>query len=155
MKVLRTVWSTFEIQYQVLREYRLYLSLWRHYNQLSPQGINVLLSLSHFNYVFINLYQNSVSHLRFNEILNWINIIFFLPIGQILGLLDMNSQFKFKRKIRTWTGIWTSDLQISSLALYHLSYPGLIDGTGLNLPLEMNAIQALWSVTLSVTIWPT
>ena len=41
--------------------------------------------------------------------------------------------FKFKRKIRTWTGIWTLDLQISSLALYHPSYPGSIDGTGLNL----------------------
>ena len=26
-------------------------------------------------------------------------------------------KFKFKRKILTWTGIWTSDLQISSLAL--------------------------------------
>ena len=28
-----------------------------------------------------------------------------------------------------------------------LSYPGSIDGTGLNIPLESNAIQALWSVT--------
>ena len=34
------------------------------------------------------------------------------------------SLFKFKRKIWNWTGIWTSDLHISSLALYHLSYPG-------------------------------
>jgi hypothetical protein len=34
-----------------------------------------------------------------------------------------------------------------------LSYPGLIDGTGQNLPLESNAIQAcLVSVTQSVTI---
>ena len=41
--------------------------------------------------------------------------------------------------------IWTSDLQISSLALYHLNYPGSIDGTALNLLLENNAIQALWS----------
>ena len=32
--------------------------------------------------------------------------------------------FKLKRKVRTWTGTLTSDLQISSLALYHLSYPG-------------------------------
>jgi hypothetical protein len=30
-----------------------------------------------------------------------------------------------------------------------MSYPGSIDGTALNLPLESNAIQALWSVTLS------
>ena len=30
-------------------------------------------------------------------------------------------KFKFKIKVRTWTGIWTSDLQISSLVLYHLS----------------------------------
>ena len=64
-------------------------------------------------------------------------------------------QVKFKRKIWTWTRIWTSDLQISSLTLYHLSYPCSIDSTGLNLPLESNAMQALWSVTLSVIIWPT
>ena len=44
--------------------------------------------------------------------------------------------FNFKRKIRTWTGIRNSDLQISSLVLYHLSHPGLIDGTGLNISLE-------------------
>ena len=31
----------------------------------------------------------------------------------------------------------------------------VLDDTGLNLPLESYAIQALWSVTLSVTIWPT
>ena len=49
-------------------------------------------------------------------------------------------QFKFKRKIRSWTGIRTSDLQISSLALQNLSYPGSIDGTGLNLSLESNAM---------------
>ena len=42
--------------------------------------------------------------------------------------------------------------QISCLALYHLSYPGSIDSTGLNLPLESNAIQVFWSVTLSVMI---
>ena len=39
-------------------------------------------------------------------------------------------QFRLKRQIRTWSGIWTSDLQIYSLALYYLSYPGSIDGTG-------------------------
>ena len=38
-----------------------------------------------------------------------------------------------KIKIRNWTGIWTSDLQTSSLALYHFSYPGSNDDTGLNL----------------------
>ena len=36
-------------------------------------------------------------------------------------------QFKFKRKTQTWTGIWTSDLQISILALSHLRYLGSID----------------------------
>ena len=46
------------------------------------------------------------------------------------------------------------NLQISSLGLYHMCYPGSIDGTGLNLPLKNNAMQALWSVTLSVIIWP-
>ena len=39
-----------------------------------------------------------------------------------------------------------------SLVLYHLSYPGSVDGTGLNLPLESNSMQAFWSVTLSVII---
>ena len=47
----------------------------------------------------------------------------------------------FKRKIKTWTGILTSDLQISSLGLYNLSYPDSIDGTGLNIFLESNAMQ--------------
>ena len=42
----------------------------------------------------------------------------------------------FKRKIRTWTGIQTSDLQISNLELYYLGYPGSIDGVSLNLSLE-------------------
>ena len=36
----------------------------------------------------------------------------------------------FKRKIRTWTGIQTSDLQISRLTLYYLSNPGSIGATG-------------------------
>ena len=42
-----------------------------------------------------------------------------------------------ERKIRI------SDLRISSLALYHLNYPGSIDGTGLNLSLESNAMQGV------------
>ena len=49
------------------------------------------------------------------------------PIVRVLK----NYNFKFKRKIWTWTGIWISDIQISSLALYHSSYPGSIGGTGL------------------------
>ena len=65
--------------------------------------------------------------------------------------VNIHFKFKFKRQIWSWTGIWISDLQISSMVLYYLSYPHSIDGTGLNLPLESNAIQALWSVT----IWPT
>ena len=43
----------------------------------------------------------------------------------------------FKTKIRSWTGNWTFDFQISRLALYHLSYPVSIDGTSLNLSLEI------------------
>ena len=35
----------------------------------------------------------------------------------------------FNRKIPTCTKIRTSDLEISSLVLYHLSYPGSMDGT--------------------------
>ena len=49
----------------------------------------------------------------------------------------------FKRNIRTWTGIWTSDLQISSLALYH---PSSFGSTGLNFYLESNSMQ-------SVVVW--
>ena len=72
--------------------------------------------------------------------------------------------FKFKRKIRTWTGNWTSDLQISSLALYYLSYPGSLDGTGLNLSPKSNAMQGIvvcnticphftCEITLSYLFW--
>ena len=39
--------------------------------------------------------------------------------------------------------IGTSDLQISSLALYHLNYMGSIDITGLNPSLESNAMQGV------------
>ena len=42
-----------------------------------------------------------------------------------------------KRKIRTWTGIRTLDLHMSSLILYQLSYPGSIANAGLNISLEM------------------
>jgi hypothetical protein len=35
------------------------------------------------------------------------------------------------------------DFQISSLALYHLSYPGSIDGTGLNFSPENNAMRGV------------
>ena len=38
-----------------------------------------------------------------------------------------------REKFEPGPGFWTSDLQISSLALYHSSYIGSIDGTGLNL----------------------
>ena len=47
-----------------------------------------------------------------------------------------------KRKIRTWTGIRTSDLRISSPALYHLSYPGSHASSCSNLPLEADATLA-------------
>ena len=57
------------------------------------------------------------------------------------------------RKIRNWTRIWTSDLQISSLPFYHLSYPGSIDGTCLNLSLESNAMQGV-VICDTVIIWP-
>ena len=52
-----------------------------------------------------------------------------------------------KRKIQTWTGIWTLDLRISSPALYPLSYPGSHASSCSNLPLEMDATVArqLWS----------
>ena len=35
------------------------------------------------------------------------------------------------------------DLQISSLELHHPSFSGSTDGTGLNLPLESNAVQGV------------
>ena len=56
----------------------------------------------------------------------------------------------FKRKIQTWTGIQNLDFQISSLALYHLSYPGLIDSKGLILSLKSNAMQG---ILVCVTIY--
>ena len=43
--------------------------------------------------------------------------------------------------MQTWTKIWTSVLQISSLVLYHLSYPGSIDGASPNFSLESNDMQ--------------
>ena len=45
-------------------------------------------------------------------------------------------------KIWTWTGIQTSDLRISSPALYHLSYPGSPGSLQSNSPLEMDATLA-------------
>ena len=56
---------------------------------------------------------------------------------------DLTFRFKFKRKIRTWTGIRISDFYISVLALYHLSYPGSIKDTDLNFSLESNAMQGV------------
>ena len=47
-----------------------------------------------------------------------------------------------KRKIRIWTGIRTSDLRISSPALYHLCYPGSHTSSCPNLPLETDATLA-------------
>ena len=48
-----------------------------------------------------------------------------------------------KRKILTWTGIRASDLQISSLAVYHLRYIGSIDGTALNIQPESNVMKGV------------
>ena len=47
--------------------------------------------------------------------------------------------YPFKSKTR----IWTSDLLISSLALYRLSYPGSINDAGINFSLESNAMQGV------------
>ena len=47
-----------------------------------------------------------------------------------------------KRKIQTWSGIRTSDLRISSPALYHLNYPGSHASSWSNLPLETDATLA-------------
>ena len=54
-----------------------------------------------------------------------------------------NYNFRFQGNIRIWSGIQASDFHISSLALYHLSYPGSIDGTGLNIPFESNDVQGV------------
>ena len=43
----------------------------------------------------------------------------------------------FKRKILSWTRIRTLDLHTSRLVLYHLTHPGSIDGTGLNISLDL------------------
>ena len=65
-----------------------------------------------------------------------------------------------KIKIRSWTGIQTWNLQISILALYHLSYPGSVDGTDLNFSPESNAmilfvITCQFDVIESDYIWNT
>ena len=50
---------------------------------------------------------------------------------------------------------WTSDFQIPSLALYHLSYPGSVDGTGLNLLYQtLNDLQRCKNDTKG-RIWTT
>ena len=61
------------------------------------------------------------------------------PKGRTDSLIKNNNSvdtvflFLFQEKIRTWIEIQTLDLQICSLAPYHLSYPGSINGTGLTL----------------------
>ena len=45
----------------------------------------------------------------------------FIEIHLVLAKKKRSDTFKSKRKIRTWTGIWTSDHKISSLALYYSS----------------------------------
>ena len=66
-----------------------------------------------------------------------------------------------KRKIRTWTGILTSDLRISRPALYHLSYPGSHASSCSNLPLRIFLLRSnnvnfprhkLW-VCFQLIIW--
>ena len=62
-----------------------------------------------------------------------------------------------KRKIPIWTEIRTSDLRISSPALYHLIYPGSHARSCSNHPLEMDATLARRCVvvmTLSAICWP-
>ena len=54
--------------------------------------------VSHFIFVFLNLIEKEIE----ND-----------------NLCLEKLQFKFKRKIRTCTGIWTSDLQVPILALHH------------------------------------
>ena len=51
--------------------------------------------------------------------------------------------FRFQTKIQTWTEIRNSDLQISSLGLYNLSYPASIDSTGPDLSPESNAMHGV------------
>ena len=48
--------------------------------------------------------------------------------------------YDLKRKIRTRTEIRTTDLRISSPALYHLSYPGSHASSCSNLPLQTEVI---------------
>ena len=65
------------------------------------------------------LYNNSYSEP--NQPIPCIDTYSFKIHSNILG---------FQRKIPTWTRIQDSQLQISSLALYHLSHPDSIDVTG-------------------------
>ena len=54
-----------------------------------------------------------------------------------------NNNLKFHEKNKNLDRDSNSDLEICSLVLYHLSYPGSNDGTGLNLPPESNAMQGI------------
>ena len=74
------------------------------------------------------------------------HIQFFTPGRFLKNLISADSIWfisNFKRKILICTRILTSDLLISSLALYHLNYPGSVYSTGLNLSLESNAMQGV------------
>ena len=53
-------------------------------------------------------------------------------VYKLINYALRNNNLDFKRKIQTRTGIRTSNLHISSLALYHLRYPGSIDIIGPN-----------------------
>ena len=76
-----------------------------------------------------------------------------IPCGHLLlGMSIFMRAFAFRFQEKKFVPGLGFEPQISSLALYYFSYPGSNHGTGQNLPLESNAMQALWSVTLSAII---
>ena len=103
------------------------------------------LAYSYHNVLFIsvwlwNIY--SCPYDRWPHSLTSLEIISFTLHQTDTRILNYNISGKFtvldfKKKIRT------SVLQISSLALYRLSYPRLFDDAGLNYSFESNAMQGV------------
>ena len=73
-----------------------------------------------------DIFLTNASHpsvLLFNFILNCLVSLYFIRYTDIYSYIQIF--LVLMSKIRKWTGIRSSDLQISTLALYLLSYPGL------------------------------
>ena len=98
--------------------YRSHIFTLRHHSLFGEWQVSTTYSLSHINIFYLNLYflsenccNNILSSLVSNQLIKW---------KQTYNLcLFTFTLSNFKRKIWTWTRDSNSDLQTSSLALYH------------------------------------